>query len=129
MSQAFLGVDPNRPPPPPLRRVVVDYNRWREDMVLYEALMIEAKMEKAEGELVLPEACQRMTRKRGGPQVRSDRMAGSPELVAGRHILVEARVVTVAISERLNARDVRVLLEDLQRRIMARKAMGIDGGF
>ncbi len=129
MSAVLLGVDPNRPPPPVVRRVVVDYNRWREDMVLYDAICVEARMAEAEGELVLPAACQRMTRKGGGKQVKIERIAGSPELAAARRILVEARVVTAAVSERLDAHDVRVLLEDLQRRIMARKAMGIDGGF
>ncbi len=129
MTSPLLGVDPHRPPPPAPRRVVVDYNRWREDMVMYEALLVEEKLAEAEGELVLPDACTRMARKRGKPQVGAERTSATPELVAGRRILVEARVVTSAVSERINEHDVKVLLEDLQRRIMARKVMGIDGGF
>lgn len=122
----ILGVSVDRPPAPPRRYVSTDWNTWHTHVTIWEAVQVEVRLEAAAGTLDLPDSCKRMGRRGGGPQVRPDRLPLDKALDAGRHILVEARVVTAPCAAALSRHDVRVLLEDLQRRIATRRELGLE---
>jgi hypothetical protein len=125
-NPSLLGIALDRPPAPPRRYVATDWNTWHTAWVDYEATLAEVRLEAAQGALELPTVCKRMGRRGGGAQVRPDRLPVSTAMEEGRRILVEAHVVTAACACALRERDVRVLLEDLQRRIAVRREFGLE---
>ena len=122
----ILGIATDRPPATPRRYVATDWNDWHTRVTIWEATDEALRLEQRSGTLEIPKSCKRMGRRGGGDQVRPDRLPVSTAMEEGRRILVEARVVTAPCASSLTAHDVRVLLEDLQRRIAVRREFGLE---
>ena len=122
----ILGIAVDRPPPAPRRYVATDWNTWHTQVTIWEATDEALRLEQRSGTLDLPRSCKRMGRRGGGSQVRPDRLPVSTAMEEGRRILVEARVVTAHCASTLTAHDVRILLEDLQRRVAVRREFGLE---
>jgi hypothetical protein len=125
-NPSLLGVRADRPPAPPRRYVATDWNDWHTRLVVWDATDEALRLERRSGTLDLPASCKRMGRRGGGSQVRHDRLPVSTAMEEGRRLLVEAHVVTAACAGALQEHDIRVLLEDLQRRIAVRREFGLE---
>jgi hypothetical protein len=125
----FLGIDPGRPPPAPRNLVAIDFNRWREDVVLWEYIEQLAREEQARGTCDLVAGpLKRRHAVPGSPPTAKRYSGGRPRdltdpVEQAKAILASQRVATWGSLDEMSEDQIRVALADLEKRLRTRSAI------